>query len=254
MSVTQTMKELLPELTRSERKAAEYMISHPIDVVRYSSSDAIAGLSGCSRSAVVRLAKRIGFSGFHEFKIQLAKELNEYVSDSTTFISDYYMKALEELKNIEKSASVYAASDFLKKADHIYCYGYAHSRYSAKQAAFRLTRSGFRAQVLDYATGVNEYTGIISHRDAILVFSISGGTQSGSPVQDLRYYDRSDGPKIILFTMTSHSPAEKYADITILLPCVSRMAPDMIIDDAPVFFMAIELLLEAMAGRDQNRQ
>ena len=74
MSVTQTMKELLPELTRSERKAAEYMISHPVDVVRYSSSDAIAGLSGCSRSAVVRLAKRLGFSGFHEFKIQLAKE------------------------------------------------------------------------------------------------------------------------------------------------------------------------------------
>lgn len=254
MSVTQTMKELLPELTRSERKAAEYMISHPVDVVRYSSSDAIAGLSGCSRSAVVRLAKRIGFSGFHEFKIQLAKELNEYVSDSSTLVSDYYMKALEELKTIEKSASVYAASDFLKKADHIFCYGYSHSRYSAKQAAFRLTRNGFRAQVLDYATGVKEYTGIISHRDAILVFSISGGAQSESPVQDLRYFDRPDGPKIILFTMTSHSPAEKYADITILLPCVSRMAPDMIIDDAPVFFMAIELLLEAMAGRSQSRQ
>ena len=76
MSVTRAMKDLLPELTRSERKAAEYMINHPIDVVRYSSSDAIAGLSGCSRSAVVRLAKRLGFSGFHEFKIQLAKELN----------------------------------------------------------------------------------------------------------------------------------------------------------------------------------
>jgi DNA-binding MurR/RpiR family transcriptional regulator len=249
MSVTQTMKELLPELTRSERKAAEYMISHPVDVVRYSSSDAIAGLSGCSRSAVVRLAKRLGFSGFHEFKIQLAKELNEYVSDSSTFISDYYMKALEELKNVEKSASIYAASDLLKKAEHIYCYGHAHSRYSAKQAAFRLVRNGFRAELLDYATGLKEYTGIISERDAILVFSISGGAQNGSPVQELQYFDRPDGPKIVLFTMTSHSPAEKYADVTVLLPCVSRMAPDVFIDDAPVFYMAIELLLEAMAGR-----
>ena len=49
--------------------------------------------------------------------------------------------------------------------------------------------------------------------------------------------------------MTSPSPAEKYADIVIHLPCVSRMAPDMIIDDAPVFFIAIELLLEALSLR-----
>lgn len=249
MSVTQTMKKLLPELTRSERKAAEYMISHPVDVVRYSSSDAIAGLSGCSRSAVVRLAKRLGFSGFHEFKIRLAKELNEYVSDSSTFISDYYMKALEELKSVEKSASVYAASDLLKKARHIYCYGFSHSRYSAKQAAFRMVRNGLRAEVLDFAVGLKEYAGIITGDDAIVVFSISGGAQSGSPVQDLRYFDRPDGPRIILFTMTSHSPAERHADVTVLLPCVSRMAPDAIIDDAPVFYIAIELLLEAMAGR-----
>lgn len=82
-----------------------------------------------------------------------------------------------------------------------------------------------------------------------MVFSISGGAQSGSPVQDLRYFDRPDGPRIILFTMTSHSPAERHADVTVLLPCVSRMAPDAIIDDAPVFYIAIELLLEAMAGR-----
>ena len=127
------------------------MINHPIDVVRYSSSDAIAGLSGCSRSAVVRLAKRLGFSGFHEFKIQLAKELNEYVSDSSTFISDYYMKALDQLKSIEKSEPVYEASKLLKTARHIYAYGYSHSQYSARQFAFRMVRSGFSAELIDHA-------------------------------------------------------------------------------------------------------
>ena len=137
MSLTANMKELLPELTRSERKAAEYIISRPIDVIRYSSSDAIAGLSGCSRSAVVRLAKRLGFTGFHEFKIQLAKELNDYVSDSTTQISDYYIKALDELKKIEKTAPLLRAAELLKKARHIYSFGYSHSRYSAKQFTFR---------------------------------------------------------------------------------------------------------------------
>ena len=113
----------------------------------------------------------------------------------------------------------------------------------------QMFRRADTAELLDYATGLKEYTGIISERDAILVFSISGGAQNGSPVQELQYFDRPDGPKIVLFTMTSHSPAEKYADVTVLLPCVSRMAPDVFIDDAPVFYMAIELLLEAMAGR-----
>ena len=247
MSLTANMKELLPELTRSERKAAEYIISRPIDVIRYSSSDAIAGLAGCSRSAVVRLAKRLGFTGFHEFKIQLAKELNDYVSDSTTQISDYYIKALDELKKIEKTAPLLRAAELLKKARHIYSFGYSHSRYSAKQFTFRMVRMGFGVELIDYAIGLKEYTSIISEDDALVIFSISGGAQVNSPVNDLQYFDHSHKPNIIVFTMTSPSPAEKYADIVIHLPCVSRMAPDMIIDDAPVFFIAIELLLEAMA-------
>lgn len=253
MSVTSTMKELLPELTRSERKAAEYIISHPIDVIRYSSSDAIANLCGSSRSAVVRLAKRLGFTGFHEFKIQLAKELNEYISNSSTFISDYYIKALEQLKTVEKSASVYQASRWLKQAGHIYAYGYSHSQYSARQFAFRMVRNGFTTELLDQAIGLKEYIPLLSGDDVLVVFSISGGAQSNSPVMELQYFDPERKPKIILFTMTAHSPAEKYADTVICLPCVSRMAPDAIIDDAPVFFIAIELLMEAMAGREEGR-
>lgn len=247
MSLTHTMKELLPELTRSERKAAEYIITHPIDVVRYSSSDAIAGLSGCSRSAVVRLAKRMGFTGFHEFKIQLAKELNEYVSDSSTFVSDYYIKALDKLKGMEKTPPLYDAAKLLKSAKHIYTYGYSHSYYSAQQFSFRMVRSGFDAGLLNYATSLKDYANIIDSDDALVVFSISGGAQKGSPVDDLRYFDHPEGPKIILFTMTVSAPAEKYADVTIHLPCVSRMTPDIIIDDAPIFFIAIELLLEVMS-------
>ncbi len=255
MSLTHTMKDLLPELTRSERKAAEYIISRPIDVVRYSSSDAIAGLSGCSRSAVVRLAKRMGFSGFHEFKIQLAKELNDYVSDSTTFITDYYVKALEELKSVEKSSSVCEASELLKKAKHIYAYGHSHSQYSARQFAFRMVRSGFSTELIDHAVYLKEYAHIIAGEDALVIFSISGGAQSDSPVMDLRYFHGEKRPKIILFTMTGNSAAEGYADVTIRLPCVSRMAPDAIIDDAPIFFIAIELLLEAMAeAHDGSRE
>ncbi len=252
MSVTHTMKELLPELTRSERKAAEYIITHPIDVVRYSSSDAIAGLSGCSRSAVVRLAKRLGFKGFHEFKIQLAKELNEYVSDSATFISDYYIKALDKLKSMEKTPPFYAASKLLKEARHIYAYGYSHSYYSAQQFSFRMARSGFDAEPLNYALGLKDYADIIGKNDVLVVFSISGGAQKSSPVDGLRYFDYPEGPRIILFTMTANAPAEKYAHVTIHLPCVSRMTQDIIIDDAPVFFIAIELLLETMAEQAQS--
>jgi len=249
MSVTQTMKALLPELTRSERKAAEYIISHPIDVVRYSSSDAIASLSGCSRSAVVRLAKRLDFTGFHEFKIQLAKELNEYVSDSTTFISDYYIKALEQLKTIEKTDSFYTASHLLKKARHIYAYGHSHSSYSAQQFAFRMVRSGFDAGFLDHASSLEDYVSIIRKDDVLVLFSISGGAQTNSPINGLKYFNHPQRPSIILFTMTSNSPAERYADATILVPCVSRMTTDIIIDDAPMFFIAIELLLEVMAEK-----
>lgn len=247
MPVISTLKEFLPELSRSERKAAEYMIQHPIDVIRYSSSDTIAELSGCSRSAVVRLTQRIGFKGFGQFKVQLAKEMNEYISDGSTLLMDYYARVVENLRGLETSETLQKAAALIRQAKHVYSYGYYHSSYSARQFTFRMIRNGIAAETVDDALSLKEYAHIMTDQDILVIFSISGGCQSTSHLEDLELFTTPHRPKILLLTMTEAAPARRIADVTLLLPCISRMTSERIIDDSAVFFIAIELLADLLA-------
>lgn len=250
MSVIHAMEEILPELTRNERKAAEYIISHPIDVIRYGSSDALGNLCGCSRNSIIRLNQKMGYKGFSEFKVALAKELNTCSAAGSASLSGKYINALEQMKPLEQSAILQRAARILKNADKIYSYGYSHSEYSARQFMFRMIRNGFPVQTISNCLGINEYRHLITNRDVLVIFSISGGQSSKSHAQSIEDIYRNGHPNIILFTMSDATPMEKFADVTIRLPCVSRMNPDAMIDDAPVFYVGIELLMQVLIQDD----
>ena len=50
MPVLETLRQALPELSKSERRAADYLLQYPNDMRRMT-CDAIAAASGSSRSA-----------------------------------------------------------------------------------------------------------------------------------------------------------------------------------------------------------
>ena len=55
------------ELTNKDKEIAFYIINNPRDAAR-SSIDATAKMAGTSKSALVRFANRIGYSGYAELK------------------------------------------------------------------------------------------------------------------------------------------------------------------------------------------
>lgn len=82
------VKFLLPTLTSSEKKAAEYLLEHPEKVSKLSLVN-YADYSGSSQASIIRLCKRIGVSGYSELKATLSVQL---VS------SNGYDKEFEELE------------------------------------------------------------------------------------------------------------------------------------------------------------
>lgn len=245
MTIVQNLKDILPDLTKTERKAAEYMIKNPIDVVRYGSSESIAGLSGSSRAGIIRLAKKLGFNGFSDFKYQLAKEMNNPAQADGSSISSYYINSIQELQKIEEHPEFSKAVEYIKNAKHIYVYGKSHSDYSAHQFEFRMIRNGFATTKIDTALSVSEYANFITEQDALVIFSISGnlGTTSNEQIRNLK---STKNCKVITITMTPHTLAHRFSDVTIELPCVSRTTNEIILDDAPIFFISIELLINAL--------
>src|SRR5690554_2094424 len=74
------IKENLSSLTEAEYKVATYILENMESVVNQSVQK-VAKLSGSSPSAVVRLSKTLGYSGFSDLKVQLAMDMKVPLTD-----------------------------------------------------------------------------------------------------------------------------------------------------------------------------
>ena len=68
------VKFLIPTLSNSEGKAAEYLLQNTLEVLQLPLKE-FADLSGSSQASIIRLCKRIGVSGYAEMKHQLSVQL-----------------------------------------------------------------------------------------------------------------------------------------------------------------------------------
>ena len=72
--LTQRISEALDDMRKSERKVAEYVLSHPGDIIHMRIVD-LAAKSEVSEPTVVRFCRAVDCDGFQEFKLQLAQQL-----------------------------------------------------------------------------------------------------------------------------------------------------------------------------------
>ncbi len=68
------IRSILPSLPPAERRAAEWILRRPADVVR-SSIGVLANQAETSEATVVRFCKKAGFAGYPELRLALASDL-----------------------------------------------------------------------------------------------------------------------------------------------------------------------------------
>ena len=68
------IKGFYPSLRPSEQKVASYILEHPEDVIHLSVTE-LSKRCGVSDAAIIKFCQRIGYKGYQEMKIYLAKEL-----------------------------------------------------------------------------------------------------------------------------------------------------------------------------------
>lgn len=238
--------------TPGERLAADYVLEYPFDAVRFSST-VLASFAKTSRSNVVRFCQKLGFAGYTEFRYELSRYLknnkhtdkvissDSAVSESNTLKK--YLTCLSQMDSFYQSNQLRETSSILCHAGRILVLGHLHSSFSAQQLAFRLNRSLYDAYALSDDSMIEAYSMMATPRDAVVIFSINGAKEDYSTL--LKDF-RSRGAKIILITVTPRAPVSPLADQVIELPCITRQYSSDMLDDAPTFYLFIELLLEAM--------
>ena len=137
------------DMTPALERVATAVLNEP-DVVLYQSITELADHSKSSEATVMRFCRDLGFSGFQDFKLALARELATRDSSAQSVnggdaVQDLVATAITALKETEKlidRSALEQAASVLVGARHIAIFGVAASAITAEYLAYKFTRIG----------------------------------------------------------------------------------------------------------------
>lgn len=141
-------------LSPSLRRVTEYVLGHPESVV-YQTITELADAVGVGEATVTRLCRKLGFPGFHAFKISLTldqanasdEELpqGEGVADLAAQATYHVTSALEETRRIIDAEAVERVAQAIARAPRVDVTGQGNSGFTAQFFAHKLMRLGVAA-------------------------------------------------------------------------------------------------------------
>lgn len=214
-----------PELSDREQLIVNYLLDSPESAQDLRIS-IIADRFEVSESMIVKLAKKLGFSGFRELKSNLTEygstqvaELFEEVTvsdkapDIVRKIFRASIQAIEEtlaiidFRQFEKAASLFAEA---KVRD---IYGSGGSSAIGRDAAHKFLRIGIRCQCYDDAHMMAMSAATLSPEDVVLAVSHTGQSKV---VLDAVKIARERGVPVIALTSYQNSALAQFADAALV--------------------------------------
>ncbi len=214
---------LYNDMGKSERKIADWIIAHPGDELPMTISE-LAALSESSEATIVRFAKRLGFAGYGELKISVARELKQKVISPTLTENDSCFEILEKIvgdayfslertKKTIAPESIAAAADLIANARKTVVIGLGSSGSVAQDAANKFLRAGYEA----YSYGDTHMQMIavsrMDERDVLIGVSQSGASKD---IVEAMKLAKNRGIPTVCITGTERSPITKQSGVVLL--------------------------------------
>lgn len=162
-NVLTDVRQALPRLSSAEARVAEAVIDDPTLVVDLTITE-LANVCGTSLSTVARFCQTLGFSGYRDFRMEVASALSREQAERDRFgladsdispddpASDVVSKiAFQEVLAIEQTAHALDTAvldrvvDAIAGARHVDVYGFGASGLTAQDLQQKLARIGVSA-------------------------------------------------------------------------------------------------------------
>lgn len=251
----------LPSLTPLEGKVAADILARK-DIDESTPLREIALKSAVSEAMVVKVAKKLGFEGFRDFRQGL---VDYYRSDTASLHAEIgekdtageivqkvfrtAMQALEETFAILDLEAFDRAADFLARAKQRDFYGLGGSAQIARDVGHKFLRIGIRTSVFDDAHMMMMSAALLGPDDVAVAFSHSGATAS---VLEAAEMARRNGARTIAVTNYPQSPLAKLVDVVL---CSTAQNSPLLGENATARIAQLNLLdalFVAVAQRDRK--
>jgi DNA-binding MurR/RpiR family transcriptional regulator len=207
------------------RKVADVVLARP-ELAIYASVNEVAAAAGVSEATVMRLCRLLGFLGFQDFKIALARELvtplqrlHEEVAegdDAATIVHKVFqanLAALQDTLAVLDMKAVAAAAQDLRAARLILLIGVGTSGPIVEDAANKFFRLGLPVRAVTDAHLMMMAAALLTPADVLVAVSHSGSTRD---TVETAKTARSAGARVICITNNSLSPLTKTADLVLV--------------------------------------
>ena len=204
-----------------------------------------------SEATVVRFCKRVGFKGFSDFKIKLARFTGEEPSapiPNGIEVSDSGEKVIRKVLESEYDDIRFTSEmldmdamlqcvDYISAASHVAFFGIGSSSIVARNAKEHFLHYGKLVHAEEDSISQLVLANTLGYNDVAFSITVSG--QSIIPIQALKIA-RANGAHTVCLTQTPNSEITKYADCVLIayrraplsddLGTVSRIVHSSIID------------------------
>ncbi len=212
-------------LRAAEQRVADFILAHPDELI-YLTVTELAERTNTSESTVVRLCQKIGYKGYQEFKIVLARDLVEPTteiyaaiepSDDLHTIKNKVFQAngqaLRDTIEVLDDEQLDRAVDALGTARRVEIYGVGGSGPLALDAYHKFLKLGLSCISLSDGDLMAMSSSLLERGDVALGISHTGASRD---VTDALARAQKNGATTICITHRSTSPITKVSNIVLV--------------------------------------
>lgn len=226
VSVRLKIKSLYNGLSTKEQNIADYILENPSSVVHNSISDLSAELN-VAGSTLFQFAKKLGYSGFKEFKMAILIQENDFsttsihenieIDDNELTIAqkvfDSNIKTLTDTKKLLQLNDLKKAAEIISNSNLLYFFGVGGSGILAEDAYHKFLRSPISVRhSTDYHIQLMEAS-LLTPQDCAICISHTGKSKETIKIAEIV---KEVGAKVIVITSHASSPLAKIGDIVFI--------------------------------------
>lgn len=219
--VLEVIKEHYNEIFLAEKRVADFILQNPQKTVELNVSE-LAKQSGVSDATVVRMCRHIGYTGYYQFRISLARDMGKKQYSSPTYsenkdaVDNLFMEYAETMIAIGSRIDekvMWDCVNLLKNCGQAHIMAVGNTSPLAQYMGFRLGRLGIKCTYNVAAEYFLNHVNFADPDDILIAIS-----QSGSSKQVVKGIElgKEKGLKCIAITAYALSPVSKLADYVLL--------------------------------------
>lgn len=251
MNINERIEQAKASFTKSDQVIYDCLMKDPWIVIRGSSTIIeLAEKCRVSKSAILRFAKKLGYSGYSEFKYDFSvsehsnipKEANK---NNLDYILNSYESTIRDFKKYIGEEEFVRLAEEVVKADKIRICGYNRSGFSASHFKYRLLNLGVESEAVTDSLLLNSILGMPSKfKEIYFFFTVRG--KAATPLNLFIEECYKKGNMTIIVTMNPNTEYRKYAHHMVLLPSLKTRG--VFLDEQGIFHIFIEILLSYISG------